>query len=363
MLKVEYAKHEDDQTYYLVVNDIPYYQSRYNDRTYRSAYINEIELGELLASHSSKELSEFFDSLNMGGYDFDAWPLGVDISFSFKKTYKSSDYPNFNVELNVDTEDWASGWSIKSFSEALKIIIKDRVNKNVRYFQLDDDFVSNGFGIAVAINDLDTPIGTLIDNAFPEFESIINDANLYLASVVDNQSVISFFNFPDSIKGPCQQYLMYFAQFLKDLGIEAETEIKEQAHSTLFKITPNNKDEALDKIKDALEIYTNTPALNDLQFQCMNNGDIAFMQLQANVMHLKSQIMLNNAALQMKDATIEALQLSNYQLKAIVAESNEKLKQEEEIIPGIMSIKKYDGEWFSLNLPEMLNRLKRRFIK
>jgi hypothetical protein len=36
-------------------------------------------------------------------------------------------------------------------------------------------------------------------------------------------------------------------------------------------------------------------------------------------------------------------------------------KAEEPIIEGIVSVKKYEGKGFSINFPEILRRLKRRF--
>jgi len=40
--------------------------------------------------------------------------------------------------------------------------------------------------------------------------------------------------------------LIYFAQFLADLGIDATTELKETAADVLFTVTPKDGSEALD---------------------------------------------------------------------------------------------------------------------
>jgi hypothetical protein len=155
-----------------------------------------------------------------------------------------------------------------------------------------------------------------------------------------------------------------------DLGIEADTEIKEEAQQTLFKVIPKNKEESLDKIREALEVYLNIP--KDFDIQVAQNNDVAVIQWQANVMHLKSQIMLAQSALQMKDATIqyqqatiESIQLSNYQYKSSLEQKNSetKPKNEEEIAGGLVKVKEYDGAGYSINLPEILRRLKRVFNK
>jgi hypothetical protein len=36
---------------------------------------------------------------------------------------------------------------------------------------------------------------------------------------------VTFFDFPEPVKVPCQQYLLYFVQFLKDVGVEATAEL------------------------------------------------------------------------------------------------------------------------------------------
>ncbi len=49
-----------------------------------------------------------------------------------------------------------------------------------------------------------------------------------------------------------KQYLIYFTQFLADMGILADTELKEEVNHTLFKIIPKDKDESLDRVREAL---------------------------------------------------------------------------------------------------------------
>src|SRR5207248_1798988 len=68
-------------------------------------------------------------------------------------------------------------------------------------------------------------------------------------------SVVMSFDFPEEIKVPCEQYLIYFAQFLKDLGVEANTSLTHEAGQVLYTVTPINKHQALDKIYQALNVY------------------------------------------------------------------------------------------------------------
>jgi transcriptional regulator of aromatic amino acid metabolism len=128
-------------------------------------------------------------------------------------------------------------------------------------------------------------------------------------------------------------------------------------------VVPKDKDESLDKIKAALHIYLDTPGFDNFNTQIEINSDLAVMQWQANIMHLKSQLILANSILQLKDATIQSLQLSNYQYQLLLNEKGQQKEsdKEEEVIKGIVSVKKYEGKGFSINLAEILRRLKRTF--
>ena len=67
-----------------------------------------------------------------------------------------------------------------------------------------------------------------------------------------------------------------------------------------------------------------------------------------------------NSANQMKEATNQHLQLTNYEINKKILEAERKAHDEEEVIPGVISVKKYDGKWFSINLPRILKWLKRK---
>jgi len=85
---------------------------------------------------------------------------------------------------------------------------------------------------------------------------------------VRRDSLVTFFDFPAPIRSSCQQYLIYFVQFLEDLGIEADSEIKEEAGRVLFSITPREA-RGIEKIKDALEVYLELrEVLSSIQLLC-----------------------------------------------------------------------------------------------
>ena len=64
----------------------------------------------------------------------------------------------------------------------------------------------------------------------------------------------------------------------------------------------------------------------------------------------------------LKDATIQSLQLSNFEYKNLLEKELLKNKDsnEEDIIRGLVSVNKYDGKGFSINIAEIVRKLKRK---
>jgi hypothetical protein len=88
-------------------------------------------------------------------------------------------------------------------------------------------------------------------------------------------------------------------------------------------------------------------------------------------MHLKSQLALAHAIDQAKNATIETLELSNFQYRQMMlAQTPEALpsnpksisetSEKEDLIKGFITVTPLKGKGFEINLPNILRSLKRR---
>jgi CheY-like chemotaxis protein len=182
-------------------------------------------------------------------------------------------------------------------------------------------------------------------------------------------SLVTLFRFPPGIRSCCSQYLLYFVQFLEDLGIKADSEIKEDAGRILFSVTPADGTSALGKIKEALEVYLDLPRNPEFNATADEFSDIAVSQLKANVFFLKSQLELAQAMLETKSATIEALNLTVYQHRQLLTgpsadQTTPKAKtssESEPIIGDTVHLTKYEGKFVKVDLPTILRRLKRSF--
>ena len=173
------------------------------------------------------------------------------------------------------------------------------------------------------------------------------------------------FSFPEEYKSACEQYLIYFATFLKDLGIEAKTDLENQEDGVLFKIFPKDKEAALTQIKEALDIYLALPIEQNIDQAATQFPDAAVQQLISNVYHLKSQLVLANSTIIKLQDKNEKLELFQYENKQIIHldEVNKNQKNEEQLFGGIITVKEYEGKGFNIDLPRLFRMMKRIWPK
>jgi len=237
------------------------------------------------------------------------------------------------------------------------------------YYQQDQEYLGGGFGLECDIRSMEASVKAEIEYWSDKVRHISETAMELVLKNVRQDSVITFFKFPAPVKAACEQYLIYFAQFLNDLGIKAESEIKEEAGRVLFSVTPQDGPAALEKIKEALEAYLDLPQNPEFSTAAGDFPDAAVAQLKANVFFLQSQLALGQAMLQTKDATIEALSLTVFQQRQLLSgrtPTNEPPERDdaaksEPILGDTVHLTKYEGKLLKVDLPTILRRLKRSF--
>ena len=140
----------------------------------------------------------------------------------------------------------------------------------------------------------------------------------------------------------------------------------------LFTVTPQSGPEALERIREALNLYLQMPQSPDFDAEVTRHTDIAVQQYASNVFHLRSQLALAQAILETKNATIEALQAANLQYKQLLSSNPQTEGQvtgsnlgsnqgDEDILGGAVTITKYTGKGFQVNLPLIFRTLRRTF--
>jgi hypothetical protein len=201
------------------------------------------------------------------------------------------------------------------------------------------------------------------------FQAIHEQVEASLKAQLSAQSVLMFFDFPDEVKVPCEQYLLYFAKFLKDLGVEAETALTTEAGQVLFTVTPIDETQALDSIRSALDVYLRLPSS---PIADATNESIAIQRLEANILRLRGDLKLAAAELQAKNTTIEAQRLiidvktamlSGEILAASVKDVTPQTEGKEQLIDGLIALSTYKNKGVEIYLGEVLRRMKKLFHK
>lgn len=204
-----------------------------------------------------------------------------------------------------------------------------------------------------------------IENSRKYFHQVKNQI---IASIVNPDVFISQFNFPQEYRHVFTQYLTYFGKFLEDLGISGEISIEQKDGKTILKVASDQKQETLDQINAALLSYISLPSSDistiikpapDLESQ------IRLQQLLSAVDHMKSQLNLSKAIISVKDREIELLHATNNQLRTNLiprAELSSDLTDYWEPMEGV-KIKAYKGEFFEVDIPLWVDKVKKRLQK
>jgi len=197
---------------------------------------------------------------------------------------------------------------------------------------------------------------------------------VFVDATTDSSSsgaVAMHFDFPETVKVPCEQYLLYFVEFLRDIGIDATADLREDAGQVLFAVTPKDKDDALDNIREALEIYLRLPMNRNTAVVISPETSIEVQRLSAQLGFLQSQFYLASATLQQKELAIQQRDVVIQQQQNLITSGQvfiqalqEETKQDdtESVIGNIVKVKKLDWERvpIEVDLPTLLRWMKEK---
>ncbi|WP_299547895.1 hypothetical protein [Seonamhaeicola sp.] len=302
--------------------------------------------------------------INFNLKDHISWMAGP-ASFNIEFPYPFQDIDEerlaiiAKIEVEIDIINWNELCSIKAYFNKFELKCREKgifgsfykTNTN------DHDMVT----LSLRIEDTSANIGELLDILLSDFLDINKVIQEEITIENRRNSISRIFNFPSELKEPCEQYLIYFSKFLQDIGIDAETSIKEEARGVLFTVIPKDSEEALSQINSALNIYLSLPEIPDLEKYTTSFDDVGVKQLMSNIHFLKSQLLLSQSMIQLKDATINSLNLTNYQQRVLLEEQSMKPQNEERVLGEIVTIKEYEGKGFKINLPKLFRMIKRKF--
>ena len=192
------------------------------------------------------------------------------------------------AQFSAQLSKWNLPWAYEEYAYQLGVSMGDTGIQAELYMEPDH----YGSFTAFLATSNRSRIRDSIDELHAVMLTLHQHAVTALVEKVGTRSVAMSFDFPDAVKTSCEQYLLYFVQFLRDVGVEATAELREHAGRVLFSVTPKDESEALDKIREALEVYLRLPSAVGVNAAASMSTDLATQQLLANIYHLKSQLML-----------------------------------------------------------------------
>jgi hypothetical protein len=268
----------------------------------------------------------------------------------------------------LDVVNWSRVFSPSEFLDELEKQLTDGVSLTATV-QYGDVMQTLDFEVVFAVENPHDEIHSHIQNRVEQVRELAKDALAGLETKKDVRKLGIWFDFPADVRTACEQYLLYFVEFLKDMSVEATAELREVDGRTLFSVAPQDGRDALVRVREALNVYLRLPAAS--AFELGDRAvDYRIQQLSANIQHLKGQLTLASSALELKQATIEQQQLTILQQRqylsgSVIAESARvpASADEELLLGGAVALTKYQGSGFTVNVPEIYRRLRALFAK
>lgn len=288
----------------------------------------------------------------------ESFPENLYISIFFKNnTYKPVDYleigkklgkTHSNISLTFNVSKWDQDIAPMKFLLAYKAEASNEFEINY----CSDEITEGFFDISLIFN---IPENTTISEAVRTASEKLKKIHINITTRNENE-ISAHFNFPPQYKHIYSQYLIYFGQFLEDLGVEAKISLESEEDETILRVAPNNKNHALNEISAILATYLDLP--NDTDKFLIHaskdwRSESKLLQLNSVIDHLNSQLKLQQAISKVQTANIQLLE------QYIRNHDNPKNTIDNSLEPfsGI-KITKYKGSFFEIDIPRIAKRIK-----
>lgn len=157
---------------------------------------------------------------------------------------------------------------------------------------IDDGYLFSEF--TLYFKDSANSLDSIINNSINE---ILNYHTNIFSSAKENYFE-AIFDFPEEYQSILKPYMLYFEEFLNDLCIETDVNVRKEGLDTILSVEPKNKDEALEKIANALRMYISAPILaTNVSLEEKLEMQTALQKLYATCSHLESQLILKSLTL------------------------------------------------------------------
>jgi len=266
----------------------------------------------------------------------------------------SQHWIRFHICLPVT--QWRYPFSIDDFGTALHRAVSHRKLRAIRLITRHPEMTGKFDLIINRRWRLSSTTGEYLRPWLEFAVGLVDEAICGLKADSNPAALSRIFSFSPDISAACQQYLLYFGQFLQDLGIAADTQTRHEANRVLFSVNPASGTQAIGRIAALLNVYLAMSYAP--RFPLAADADIAVVQLRANIQHLQSHLQLARGTIQAQDVTIHLLSKISLEQNQTV---NTRADDKEPLFGKAVSAVKYRGKWFEIDVPYILRRLRRRF--
>ena len=237
------------------------------------------------------------------------------------------------IVLEPDLKNWKQNYSHTFYLEKLfSIVSNDEWSKSDNFSVVIVDFrLTMTFPRDSGVDNLIS----IDDEIKDKFQKLLGWQREIIDSYekTENSNLISvFFNLPDELKVFCEQYLLYFVQFLSDLGINATSNLKEEAGKVLFSITPTDDVEALEKIREALAVYLKLP-----ESPIVYDDSFAAMRLQQQIENLQHSQRMKEREIRSSDRELRLAQTVIESQDKVILQKDTIIEQQNKVIEKITS--------------------------
>jgi hypothetical protein len=256
---------------------------------------------------------------------------GFEISVGFNQNNLSIKETTFEVDFEPDLVNWKFPYSFNDYYKIFSQIWMSNV-RFINYEKLKVGGIRDKFMPTVRAKLNGLSIGDEIEKNLKQFFEIHRKALLQLKIEQFENSILTLFSFPEEIKISCKQYLEYFATFLRDLGLNATSNLKEEAGKVLFSVTPTDDIEALDKIRKALALYLNLPSS-----QIVYDDSFAAMRLHQQIDNLQHSQRMAEREIRSSERELRLAQTVIENQDKIILQKDTLIEQQNKVIEKITS--------------------------
>lgn len=198
---------------------------------------------------------------------------------------------------------------------------------------------------------------------------VLSVSEAVISTLLEKSSTQIFsrvFNFPEGYENVCSQYLMWFGDFLKTLGVEADVSVRNSTNRTILIAAPQENESLITEIEKAFYTYLSLPYAEYLPLERKEEDAetaLNYKMLELQVSSFRTQMQVKDALIEQKDGAINLLksECDKKDKEIMLLSSLEKTSHSDvELLGGTLSISEYKWGPFKINPKKALDLLKNK---